>query len=797
MPVQGAYASYCGGSPHPTPFCTMPNPRTTPNNPWLFRTEIFFLVGIIIGAFGIYATGFSNQLTNWDDTAYLTDNYFIRDFSWKGIKELFTSFYIGNYHPLTMLSYMIEYHFVELNPRLYIVNNVIIHLCNVAAVWWLCRLWKLAAWTPLTVAALFALHPMRAESVIWISERKDVLYGLFFLLAMICHTKYRSTPSWSLYILTLLCFLASLLSKAMAMTFPAVVLLIDWRLHGKLSRRALIESFPYWIFAIAFAVVAIVAQGSAGAVNETQIQEWFVRPMLAAHGIVFYVEKLFLPIGLSPIYPLPVLYNTPFPPRFYWAAPILICGGVLVWLWRREKDLLWGTLFFLVTVAPVLQLVSVGQAFAADRYTYIPFLGLFLPLGGLASRALGNPQQLMRSAAALCIISISVAMGILTVGRVGVYKNGETLWTDAIAKYPELSLAWSNRGHHFMVSGQYDRALPDLDTAIKFNPKWKFAYANRGVIRLKRNNIDDAFTDFSRALEIDPRFAMALNNRAYIFILRAEWAAAKIDLDLAISVKSRTVEAYRNRGMVYEHLGDFDAARRDYEEVLRLAPNSTESFFALGVIAEKEGNVEVAINHFSRFIKESENPRDGLLYRGSIYLASARFMEAEADFQRAVSLNPKDSEALSNLATTFMESGNLPQALVLYNKAIEESATRATLFLNRSIVRERLGDVDGTLSDLATAARLAPDSAQIHSQRTIFLAARGLYPDGLLAAEAWVKADPASSQALQYRAVMLGVARDFVGAWRDVLRLEALGQPIDPAFLQSLEQAMPRPRNPN
>lgn len=587
---------------------------------------------ILITALAFYPS-LNNGFPNWDDGAYLTKNAAVRELSGLSIKTMFSSFYVACYLPLTILSYAVEYHFAGFDPFAYHATNLILHLGNCLLVFWFIFMLRANLTVAFITSLLFGIHPLHVESVAWVSERKDVLCAFFFFAALISYQYYhRKGKSPARYCLALALFLCALLSKAMAITLPGVLLLCDYFEHRSFNRRLLREKIPFFLLAAIFGAVALYAQHTLGGVRNQPSVSPIDTAVIAGYGPVFYLSKILFPVNLSCLYPYPnTAAGLPF--GYYAGAMLaLVLLAAVAYAVRYARTISFGALFFLLTILPVLQLVPIGQAVAADRYTYIPAMGLFyLAAEGfycLYEKIAGSARtlrKLLLPGAALAAALLS----ILTWQRCLVWKDGITLWNDVIRNYPLEPIAYHNRGLAFKDAGNYERAIADSTTALSLSPQFIDAYNNRGLAYKGKKAFTKALADFDAALSLNPRYAKAWCNRGLTRTLTGEYRAAVDDLTRAITLDPQFAIAYYNRGNAYAAIEEDERATADYTQALSFDPCYAEVYNNRANLLLKKGDYDRAI----------------------------------ADYSRALKFNPKFTTARYNRAVAWYEKGDYRQAL--------------------------------------------------------------------------------------------------------------------------------------
>jgi protein O-mannosyl-transferase len=340
----------------------------------------------IVGAIALltwlfYKVSLDNLITNWDDPGYVRDNALIKDLSAEGIKNIFSTPIMGNYHPLTILSYALEYSYAGLTPWLYHLDSVLLHIVVTVLVYCFVQLLTKRPVVAGITALLFGLHPMHVESVAWMAGRKDVLYGAFYMAACIGYLYYKRTSGskkWLWYASVVFLFLCSLLSKPVAVTLPVLLLAIDYFENRKWNMGLLLEKLPLFGISIAFGIKSMIDQKAFGSLATQNVHyNFFERLALGGYAFITYLWKAIIPVQLSCFYPYPPKTDNILPAYYY----LYIVGALAVlfglWLLRRNKVVMFGAMFFLINIVLLLQFIPVGGAILADRYSYLPYIGLF------------------------------------------------------------------------------------------------------------------------------------------------------------------------------------------------------------------------------------------------------------------------------------------------------------------------------------------------------------------------------------------------------------------------------------
>ena len=546
------------------------------NNRWL-------LLGcVVIAAVTCVAflPSLNHGFVNWDDDIYVTNNPDIAAFTLKNLANIFSSTYVGNYQPLTMLAYMAEFHFFRLNAAAYHSTSLALHIVNVALVFSLFLALSRHHLTSLLVAFLFAVHPFRVESVAWIAEQKDLLSALFYLLSLRFYVSYLEQKRPTSYWLCMLSLLGSLLAKPMAVSQPFVLILIDYLSSGRFDKKTLPRKVPFFAVVAVFSILAFVAQKSA--MPDLHEISTFQRLCVPFYGLFFYAAKTLVPLRLCSLYPLPPNLSAATTWVLF-AAPLLVLGGAsaVYYLRGSSRALVFGLLFYVVTLLPVLQIVPIGDAIVSERYAYIPALGLYFPFAAWCRFLL--EEKLRNRWKAILGLGISAAIGALacaTYYRCDVWKDSLSLWNDVLAKFPS-AVPYNYRGGAYILSGKYDRAIEDFNQAIGLDPRYVKAYDNRGFAYLAKRDYDRAIESHTEAIRINPMDALAYNNRGLAYKHKADYGRALADFENAIKLEPAPL-LYNNCGATRDALGEHERAIEDFNEALKLKPDYSPAYFNRG-----------------------------------------------------------------------------------------------------------------------------------------------------------------------------------------------------------------------
>jgi len=651
----------------------------------------FFVVSLIILILlptVIYFKSLNNQLTNWDDDKYITNNPGITTLHGDSVsytlKKSFTSYVMGNYHPLTMVSYCVEYRYFGLNPKPYHITNLIVHLLNTVLI--MAFIWLLSKqkWVAFIVALLFAVHPMHVESVAWVAERKDVLYTFFFMLALCSYLFYLKNNKWNklYYALTLVMFILSVLSKGMAICLPITFFAVDYFLERKYSHKTIVEKIPFLIIAIIFGLVSIEAQKSLQAVLDIQHYKVFDRILFSSYAVMMYFIKFLAPVNLSNYYNYPLRYNGWYPIVFYVAPFVLIV--LLFLIYKSEKlgrEFWFGFGFFFITIATVLQILPVGGAIISDRYTYIPYIGLFFIIARLLNKLIENKNNQLdkyKVPAISIFIGLVLMLSVLTYKRTMVWKDSVTLLSDAIQKSDIDPLMYMGRSQAYNLTGQYQKSIDDCNRFFALNYLYPDVltdagmYYNRGIANYRLGKYNEALNDLNTIIKLQKDYPSALYFRGQVYCKLGNNEQAIKDFTAAIELKNDIAEQYNDRGLSYFELGKYNEAMNDYNKAIALKPTFGYAYLNKGMIFFTLKKSDAAIENYSTAIKYSPEFVNSYINRAIAYHSIKRYDLAIADLTHAISIDSKSLLAHFNRGLVYYETGML-------DKAIEDLSAALTI----------------------------------------------------------------------------------------------------------------------
>ena len=591
------------------------------------KIPVWMIPAILIITFLAYIPVLKAEFVTLDDSDYVINNYLIHDIS--NLKAIFSSTVQGNYHPLTLLSLALNYQISGSDPTggwSYHVLNLLLHLINCVLVFRLVYLLSNKnVIISFTTSILFGIHPLHVESVAWVSERKDVLYGVFFLLGLISYTKYVDTGAKKQYWLTVLFLILSLLSKPAAVIFPVALFCIDLLRKRKFNFKLLVEKVPFFILAIAAGAGALMAQRAVQATGT--ISFGFTWTMLFGfYGIMMYVVKMIVPVGLAPFYSFPAI-NQSLPVEYY-IAPVFVIALAILFFYglKKNRAIAFGISFYVVNLLLVLQFLPVGSAIIAERYTYIPYIGLFFIIGWLIDK-----YSKTNSAKAYAIIfPLAIILSVITFKQAGVWHDGITLWDHTIKTQPSAK-AYSNRALFLRKEKNYPLAIQYYHEAIRLNKVDHEVYSNLGNIFFDMHQPDSAFYYYKKTLALKPDYYPTMDNMGAEFATIGQYDSAIHYFTKALELKPDYQPSYKNRASTYMAVNRFDAALQDFEKFVQYNDKDADVYNDIGVC---DLNLKKANESMPPINKAIElNPQMGIYFlnRSYAYLQLNNITQAKAD----------------------------------------------------------------------------------------------------------------------------------------------------------------------
>ncbi len=609
------------------------------------NAQWLILAGIALLTFLIYKGSLDNQFTNWDDLGYVLTNPWIKNSTIEGFKKLFSmdALVMGNYHPLTIVTYWYEYSKHGLEPYYYHLHSTLFHILCTFTVFAFARVLTRNMTVAAVTALLFAVHPMRVESVTWIAGRKDLLYGMFYMLAMVTHIWYvrnQAGKKWLWYVATIVLFATSLMCKSVGVTLPVVLLLVDFYEQRKLGFNLIIEKLPLFALSVTFGLISIYAQKDVGALGTLDVSfKFYERIALGCYALTTYIWKAVLPVGLTNFYPYPLKVNDALPAVFY-VYPLLVAAGLflLVKYGRNNRLVVLCVSFFVINLLLLLQFMPVGGAIMSDRYTYIPYVGIFLLVGSLAAWLIEEKKQ-APTVVLGALVAVSLVYGYMTNERNKDWYDSISLWNSAIEKNPESPIGYFYLGQDYYT--RFETSLTQQD---------------------RQRNGDSAFYYFTKSVERKPDYTSPI-------ICIGEYQRsvglvddAKATYLKALSIDDKLESAYLGLGVVYSIRQKFDSAGVAFRKALSLKKYFPEGHSNYANYLDIIGKTDSSLVEYQYAIDQNPDAYIPYMNRGRIYLRIGKPAEALKDYDRANYLKPENPDPYFMRAQCYLMMGQKPKA---------------------------------------------------------------------------------------------------------------------------------------
>jgi len=554
---------------------------------------------------------FHCDFINYDDNVYVIENDYVKaGLTCRSVLWAFSAPRNSFWHPLTLLTHMLDCELFGLNPRWHHFTSLLIHTANTLLLFALLKNMTGAVWRSTFVAAVFALHPLHVESVAWIAERKDVLSTLFWLLTMAAYVRYVKQLSIKWYLATLLLFAMGLMAKPMLITLPFVLLLLDyWPLHRLVrvtsheSRVTILEKLPFLALAAAFSAITFFAQKSEGALG--LVLPLYIRLANAAVSYLTYIEKMFWPSGLAVFYP----HQTDKISLWYaaFAAVLLLSISIGVFCFAgRRKYLIFGWLWYLGTLVPVIGLVQVGSFAMADRYTYVTLTGLFIMIAwGLNDLAEALPyRKIILSLSAVAALS---ALAVCTRLQLRYWQNSVALFEHALKVTAGNDVMNASLGLEMASQGKFQQALVYYRKALQINPQLAEAHHNMSVTLSSLGRYDEAISHCREAIRLKPDYFKAYNTLGIALSYQQKYDEALDCFNKSLRIKPDYAEGYNNLGALLQLQGKTDQAVKYFQRALQLKPDYADPYYNLGSIFHSQGKTGQAADYLRKALQI--NPR--------------------------------------------------------------------------------------------------------------------------------------------------------------------------------------------
>ena len=689
------------------------------------KAENHFNLKLSIALFLLVATAVTfeqvrtHEFLNFDDDLYVTDNPYVQaGLTSAGLIWAFTTTHASNWHPLSWLSHMLDCELYGLKPGAHHLTSLLFHIAATLLLFLVFKRMTGKIWGSGFVAALFALHPLHVESVAWVAERKDVLSTFFWALTMWTYLRYVEGPGFARYVILVVSFVLGLLSKPMLVTLPFVLLLLDYWPLGRIQfdfhdKKAfpfnvILEKVPLFILSAASASLTFFVQQKGGAVGAVDAFPIGTRIANALVSYVRYIEKMIWPRNLAVLYPYPDTLPI-------WhaggAALLLVCVSILVIrAARRRPYLAVGWLWYLGTLVPVIGLVKVGLQAMADRYTYVPLIGLFIMV------AMGVPHILPRWRYQKLLLGISAALVIsvlmvVTRSQVRHWRNDFTLYEHALNVTSENSLVHTNLGATLARQGKYDEAVSHYTEALRIKPDNANAHNNLGLALIHQGKYQEAVALFAETLRNNPHDPTVQCGLGIALARLGRYQEAIVHFSEALRMNPLDPNVHYNLGLALADQGKSQEAVRYYTEAVRINPNFGNAHYYLGVALARLGEDHEAVTHYAEALRI--NPHQASVHHdmGIALARQGKYQEAISHFVEVLRIEPRHAKAHYNLGVAMAQQGKDQEAIAYYAEALKIDPNDADAQNNMGVSLAHQGKYREAVFRFAEAVRIRPDFA--------------------------------------------------------------------------------------
>ena len=642
--------------------------------------------GIALATLGIYAQTANFAFINYDDPEYVSNRHVRQGLGVESVEWAFTTVDDFSWMPVTLITHVVDRTLYGSRSGPEHVENAVLHcLASVMVFWFLLRATG-ARWPSAFVGCLFAVHPLHVESVAWVAERKDVLCGLFWFLTLWAWVLYAARPNWWRYLRALLFFCLGIMSKPMMVSLPAVLVLLDWwPLGRRLSRRTVWEKIPFAAISLAVCMVTFLAQRAAGAVQTLETFGFLLRTENSFLAWLIYPLKTVWPTRLAVFYPFP----ESLPPWALLAGLALAGISVLAWRLRhRFGYLATGWFWYLATTLPVIGLLQVGEQSRADRYMYIPMVGLAIPVvWGAAEMVARRPSW--KPWFGMGAVVVLAGYGAAAWRQAGYWRNSETLFRHAIAVTDGNYVAWQNLGNALTVPGHMEGTIEAFRMVVRLRPETAVAHSILGGALVDAGRVSEGWPEFEIAEKLNPHYWPVLEKKGLVLAHEAKYEEAMREFRAAIQAKPSVPSPHANLGAALAALGRTQEALAEEEEAVRLDPEETYAHFTMGGLLMKMGEPDAAADEYLTTIRLDPNYAEAHLFLGEALLRLGRTMEGVSHLQLAVEIDPRMAEAQFRLAVVLAQMGRGDEALGHMRAAVALNPNAAWSGALREIERRK------------------------------------------------------------------------------------------------------------
>jgi Tfp pilus assembly protein PilF len=686
--------------------------QTQPALRWQLAGVCLVLAAI---TFAVFGQTLHHEFINYDDDKYVYYNPVVaKGLTLQGVVWALSYGEIGHWHPLTWISHMLDCQFYGLNPGGPHLSNVALHAAAAVVLFLALRELTGSLWRSAFVAAFFAIHPLRVESVAWVAERKDVLSGVFFMLALWAYGRYARQLSHWRYALVAAAQGLGLLCKNTLVTLPFVLLLLDWWPLERLTPGSfwglVKEKIPLILLSAGSCVATFLVPEKVFGPGQTPLLER-VANVVVSYGI--YLRQMVYPAGLA------IPYINPPSGLPFWeialSLAVLAAISISVLACRKGRPyLLVGWLWYLGMLVPAIGLIEISYYSHADRYTYLPGIGLVLA-GTWTVGDWSAGWKHRRTVLGSVMAAVIGALMICAWTQTGYWKNSETLWAHTLACTTGNYLAHSNLGNALVQTGKVDEAIAHYQSAVQINPRYVDARFNLGNAYLQKGNADKAITQYQKALEIQPDYAVAHLNLGNGFSQQGRLDQAISQYQAALEIQPAYAEAHFNLGICFGQLGRMNEAISEYQKALETKPDHAEARYNLGLAFARQGRMDEAISEYQRALKIKPDYAEAHLNLGICLGQRGKTDEAISQYQKALEIKPDCAEAHNDLGICLCQQQRMTEAVAQFQRALEIKPDYAEARHNLGNSFFQQGRMDEAISQYQKTLEIQPADATVQN----------------------------------------------------------------------------------
>ena len=671
----------------------------------------------------------SCDFISYDDLDYVRNNDRVNTgLSWENVIWAFTKSHASNWHPLTWVSHMLDCQLFGLDPGGHHLTNLLLHLANTLLLFAVLSRMTGAVWRSVFVAAAFALHPLHIESVAWVSERKDVLSTLFWILTMGAYLGYVNRPNKGRYVLTLLVFGLGLMAKPMLVTLPLVLLLLDYWPLGRFQKTShhvdtgrtqkaifghlFLEKIPLLALSAGSCAITFFAQQKGGAVMATNMIPIDLRIANAIISYAKYIGKMIWPSRLAVIYP------HPFGALVTWQTVLttVLLLAISVWvicLAKKRGYFAVGWFWYIITLLPVIGIVQVGSQAMADRYTYIPLTGLFIIIAW-AGAELTTKLPYRKILLAVLSVTVLLAMAITSRLQLRHWRNSVAIFEHALEVTENNNIAHGYLVRPLFKQGRVDEAIAHNYQALRINPNDYVGHINLGFILSKSGKFDQAVEYYTRAIQIGPDYPAAYIDLGTVLMKQGKIAEAIEQYQQVLRLTPDNAKVYNDMGIALSRQDKLDSAVAYFNKALQIDPEFAKAHCNLGYALTRQGKFDKAVEHYTRAIQIT--PEVPVIYKhlADVLIQQGKIAEAIEQYQQVLRLRPDNAQVYNDMGIVFSRQDKLDSAVAYFNKALQINPEYAQAHYNLGYTLGLQGKFDEAVIHLKNTIELDPNYVPVY-----------------------------------------------------------------------------------